>query len=128
MNAHAGELPSPMTAPVRARQISILSVVIGVLYCLVFWAIGHISPIFSEIFQSFGLAVTWQLRVIGAIHLVPAIILGGAAAAFLIWKDRVADRKSARRINVGALALLLLIAGMWAFVTFSPVFVLHCTL
>jgi hypothetical protein len=124
MNALAGELSSPMTGPVRGWRISIPSVIIGILYCLFSWAIGHTSPIFSEIYQSFGVAVTWQVRVIGSIHLVPAVILGGAAGAFLIWKDRVTDRKSSRRINVAALAFLLLIAGMWAYAAFSPVFVI----
>ena len=128
MNALVGQLSPQMTGPVRGRRIAIPSVVVGILYCLFSWAIGHISPIFSEMFQSFRMPVTWQLRVIGSIHLVPAIILGAAACAFLIWKDRVADGKFSRRINVAALALLLLIAGIWFCAAFAPVLTMHCTL
>src|SRR5690348_13533112 len=75
----------------------------GSLYFAVFWAIGHMSPILSEIFEAFGETVTWQLRAIGSIHFVPAIILGSAAGVSLIWKDRITDRKSSGRINVVAL-------------------------
>src|SRR5438128_12509114 len=109
-----------MTQSASHRRPSFVSAFLGVLYCAVCWAIGYASSTFSEILRSFGRAETWQFHVLASIHLVPTVIFGVSAAALIIWKDRIANRRSSHYINAVALVSLLLIAGLWAYVAFSP--------
>ena len=105
--------------------VRICSMLIGLLYVIVFFGIGECSPVFAGIYQDFNAHLPWMKSMMSWLTLPLMLPTGLALASFVVLKDRKYAWFEGAKINAVALVLLLMLAVFWIWAALVPIFRMH---
>lgn len=103
------------------------SIALGFIYWIAFMLVGGATPVFLDIFRGLDIWPRWEFSLLNYVRLGLMLPLSLMILTLLIWKDRALAARTARRLNIAAFGMLVLIIGLWFHALFWTTSKVHLT-